>query len=246
MSLGRSFVRNSGIVGRTFASATRQSPIDLKPEEVHAEIDINLSTQYRDIENGKLNLDGRALITYYDGGNMNFKSYHTTSEWQSLQFHFHAPSEHTIDGKYYDAEMHMVFQGITHKEELAVVGILFEACEDAPKDQFLESLQLHKLAQPSSETEIAHASPGNLFDRVGSDENFHYQGSLTTPDYDECVQWFVFDKPLKVPPSQIKDMEEFWSDMNCEGCVQGNARHLQTVGSRVVHKVKHTCKGRVS
>ena len=28
--------------------------------------------------------------------------------YEFLQFHFHSPSEHTIDGKYYDAEVHFV------------------------------------------------------------------------------------------------------------------------------------------
>ena len=28
--------------------------------------------------------------------------------FESLQFHFHAPSEHTVDGVQYDLEMHIV------------------------------------------------------------------------------------------------------------------------------------------
>jgi len=30
--------------------------------------------------------------------------------YEPAQIHMHAPSEHTIDGKYYDLEMHMVME----------------------------------------------------------------------------------------------------------------------------------------
>ena len=50
------------------------------------------------------------------------------------QFHFHAPSEHTIDGKYYDLEMHIVhlFDQSVHGDEHlgAVIGIMFDSSKD--------------------------------------------------------------------------------------------------------------------
>jgi carbonic anhydrase len=50
----------------------------------------------------------------------------------------HSPSEHTIDGKVFDAVMHMVFKGVTYKEELAVVSLFFEGDENAKgKDNVL-------------------------------------------------------------------------------------------------------------
>ena len=41
-----------------------------------------------------------------------------------VQFHFHAPSEHTINGKRYPAELHLVHKSASG--ELAVVGVMFE------------------------------------------------------------------------------------------------------------------------
>lgn len=40
------------------------------------------------------------------------------------QFHFHTPSEHTVDGKYYEAEMHLVTQATDGT--YSVVGLFFD------------------------------------------------------------------------------------------------------------------------
>lgn len=50
-------------------------------------------------------------------------------------FHMHWPSEHTIDGKHYDAEVHLVHYNLKYgdfatavlqSDGIAVVGVLFE------------------------------------------------------------------------------------------------------------------------
>lgn len=45
-----------------------------------------------------------------------------TDEYQLLQFHFHVPSEHTINGKQADMELHLVH--VNQLGDLAVVGVL--------------------------------------------------------------------------------------------------------------------------
>lgn len=42
-------------------------------------------------------------------------------EYEALQFHFHAPAEHTINSVRYDAEMHIVFQTKADLEDIKVV-----------------------------------------------------------------------------------------------------------------------------
>jgi len=43
--------------------------------------------------------DGDLGLTFADGN---------TSLFTPLQLHFHSPSEHTVNGKYYDVELHIV------------------------------------------------------------------------------------------------------------------------------------------
>lgn len=45
--------------------------------------------------------------------------------FDTLQFHFHSPSEHTIDGEHRDLELHIVHR--KHEgTDLAVIGIFFD------------------------------------------------------------------------------------------------------------------------
>ena len=55
------------------------------------------------------------------------------------QYHFHAPSEHSVDGELFAAEMHIVHQlrGAGGTDALAVVGILFE---QGPTNAFMKHL----------------------------------------------------------------------------------------------------------
>ena len=48
------------------------------------------------------------LVAEYAAKYLNPKT--RTEEYQAAQFHFHAKSEHTIDGKRFDLEMHTVYK----------------------------------------------------------------------------------------------------------------------------------------
>ena len=76
---------------------------------------------------------------YQDGKH---KSYLTDrfglkKDFEFLQMHFHAPSEHSIDGEYFDAELHFVHN--RSATEFAVIGVLFDvkAGRNAKEDEWL-------------------------------------------------------------------------------------------------------------
>ena len=47
-----------------------------------------------------------------------------------IQFHFHSPSEHTINGERFALELHLVHVDAETQEPAAVLGILFKVAED--------------------------------------------------------------------------------------------------------------------
>lgn len=76
--------------------------------------------------------DGELEIDFWDGSEATFKP---------LQMHFHAPSEHTIDGKHMDLELHIVH---TYKDTGglgAVLGIFFDMEHGGATDNlFIEEM----------------------------------------------------------------------------------------------------------
>ena len=75
-------------------------------------------------------------ITFPDG---------SRSYFEPLQFHFHSPSEHTVEGRNYDLEVHFVhyYKGSNANGQSvllgAVLGIFFDTRDNTP-NAFLDSL----------------------------------------------------------------------------------------------------------
>ena len=73
--------------------------------------------------------------------------------------HFHAPSEHTVDGEYFDAELHFVHN--RSETDFIVVGVLFDVGSGKEtKDSFIiEELNLEDL---QTETDKYYVEQINL------------------------------------------------------------------------------------
>ena len=145
------------------------------------------------------------------------------NQWDVVQFHFHANSEHTFDGAAYDLEMHVV-----HADEagnLAVLGLVIEPGEhNASLDAIFNNLP----RELSSPTEIAGVTV-NLAE-VLPDElaAWRYSGSLTTPPCSEGVAWHVLSTPIEASLEQIGAFE---------GIFDNNYRPTQALNEREVDGV---------
>lgn len=116
------------------------------------------------------------------------------------QFHFHTPSEHTIDGKHMPMEMHMVHQ--SDDGSLAVVGILFKEGK-TPNENFSKIIA----NLPNAKGESKHLKSDSIDIRVhmpADNYAYHYTGSLTTPPCSENVQWLVLRDMVTLSADQIK------------------------------------------
>ena len=106
--------------------------------------------------------------------------------YNMIQFHFHCPSEHLVNGKQYPMELHIVHEiesgaPADYKYKFAVLGIVFDTTKDA-SCPFLESLNLKTPNTPCGVDLQGFMSgiPKDLY---------HYSGSLTTPPCTEVVNW---------------------------------------------------------
>ena len=137
-----------------------------------------------------------------------------------VQFHFHTPSEHTLNGKPFAMETHFVHK---HKDGgLAVVGVLHSVGGEAP------ALTPILGAMPKKADEKKPLPKMDLTALLPRERAmFRYAGSLTTPPCSEGVRWQVFQSPTTISDAQLRAFQELYKN---------NARPVQPLKARDVLK----------
>lgn len=117
--------------------------------------------------------------------------------YELKQFHFHTPSENTIEGESFPMEAHFVHADKDGK--LAVVALLFELGGEN------EELEKAWPLMPENVGE-KRALPTKVDARALLPRNYDYyyfNGSLTTPPCSEGVRWFVMKNFVTASKAQI-------------------------------------------
>ena len=135
-----------------------------------------------------------------------------------LQMHYHAKSEHTIDGKYSPVEVHFV-----HKSDagaLTVIGVMLEegSSSNAAWEPFVKAIGTPQGTTKTTTFNWPAMLPTSL-------QSVRYSGSLTTPPCTEKVNWLVMSKPVTLSKGQITAITEVYSD---------NYRPVQPLNGREV------------
>jgi carbonic anhydrase len=122
------------------------------------------------------------------------------NEFSASQFHFHSGSEHTIDNKRFDLEMHTVHfpKDVENDFIAAAVGILFSVeeytanlswSEQALINTFFDSLKWSDMSDDGPTVDLV--TYGNLMQMVDTNNRYIYKGSVTTPPCATFVYWNV-------------------------------------------------------
>lgn len=195
------------------AEGTAQSPIDIRNA---SELDlVAIHFDYGETPNSvtntghgiQVNVEGDSHILY------------NGIRYNLLQFHFHAPSEHTIDGQAAAMEVHFVHQD-PNSGMLAVVGILLEGGEVDNEAYAPVFGNLPAEAGRTVNTDDSLALSGLL---PQARTFYTYQGSLTTPPCSEIVRWLLLDTPVALSAAQIAAYTAIYAN---------NARPVQPLGNR--------------
>jgi len=137
--------------------------------------------------------------------------------YRLLQFHLHAPSEHTVEGKHFPMEVHFV-----HKDDAGGLAVLGVFITPGAANATFAALAAAFPAQ-AGETAAIDLDPRGLL--PGELKYWTYRGSLTTPPCSEIVEWMVLKTPLEVAG---QDIERFTSlyPMNARPTLVGNRRFI--------------------
>ncbi|XP_040870066.1 alpha carbonic anhydrase 7 isoform X4 [Glycine max] len=119
------------------------------------------------------------------------------------QAHWHWPSEHTINGRRYDLELHMVHVSPQPDgtNKTAVVGILYKY---GSPDPLLSKLgkYITEIPEEDEEKSVGVIDPSKIM--KGSKMYYRYMGSLTVPPCTEGIIWTVDKKVRTVSRGQVK------------------------------------------
>jgi carbonic anhydrase len=141
-------------------------------------------------------------------------------EYSLAQFHFHAPSEHTVDGVHSPVEAHFVHADA--EGNLAVIGVMI--VEGAPHplfDAIIAAVPGNEEETPLSvQVDARTLMPTTLM-------AYRYPGSLTTPPCTEGVTWSVLQEPITWSPAQVAALVSHFEEPNNRPEQALNYRELQ-------------------
>ncbi len=121
--------------------------------------------------------------------------------YKLLQFHFHTLSEHTVEGRRGEMELHVVFRNEHDHDDLAVIGVLFKIGSPNP---FLEKIIAAGIPQLTGAVggEVKGLRLHEAFTDLSS--YYTYSGSLTTPRCGEGVRWIVLKQWAEMSPEEFE------------------------------------------
>ncbi|VAX01906.1 Carbonic anhydrase, alpha class [hydrothermal vent metagenome] len=155
-------------------------------------------------------------INMHAGSNIKIDNTH----FNLNQFHFHSPSENTINGKSFPLEGHFVHTD--KNNNLVVLAVMFE---NGDKNTALETLWKHMPINSGEHKNLTNnITVSNLMPK--NMDYYRFNGSLTTPPCSEGVRWYVFKNPIKVSKQQV--------DQFHETIHHANNRPVQSINARLI------------
>jgi len=221
-------------------AGTAQSPIDFGEKTVSAsgELPETLEVSYEAFPAAGVKVTNNGHSIQVNGAFGELKL--PDGVYKVLQFHFHCPSEHSVAGKLFPCEMHIVHQkvGSSGTDDLAVVAVLMEewthlgSAEDAGVQlQFLRRIGFGKtLPAEGEEIDIDGEQPidlGVVFGKELIGHYWHYRGSLTTPPCSQSVHWYVLQDAAAISRKMIASMKALFPE-------PANNRPVQALNGRTV------------
>ncbi|XP_034090105.1 carbonic anhydrase 15 isoform X2 [Gymnodraco acuticeps] len=235
-------------------------------EELHSPINLdhqmtrNQSLEYLHLEgfdeiqtgHWTLKNNGHSVVMEVGGG-MSVSGGGLPDVYHTIQLHFHwgGPasngSEHTVDGRRYPMEMHIVNMKSIHPNltaalddptGLAVLGFFIDVVYADNVHFGLISQKLSSVAYKGQTTKIKPFPLMNLLPKHNMSQYYRYYGSLTTPPCSQVVVWTLYEVPVYISWSQLAQFTSqiFSTEEDAEQVtpLQRNFRHIHSTFGRKV------------
>ena len=133
---------------------------------------------------------------------------------QGLQYHFHAPSEHSLNGKLLDLEMHIVHGLVSDSNQQSkfsngVLGFFFKAVPDDFEfaihgqpdyhDKYLKAMLVESMNKDSTKK----LDLTKFINLLRYSRRWTYTGSLTTAPFSEGILWNILEHVIPIRQSTL-------------------------------------------
>ncbi len=191
-----------------------QSPIDIT-QTVKVKMD-SIRFTYNMTPFNIINNGHTIQVNYEKGSSI----YVDGDEYNLIQFHFHAPSEHKVNGKAYDMVAHLV-----HKNKDGILAVVAVFMKEGKENDFIKTLW-NNFPKEEGKIYSFKSIKINVNQLLPKDRGYYsYFGSLTTPPCSENVNWFILKTPVGVSKEQIAKFSSIF---------KSNARPVQPLHGRIV------------
>jgi len=153
-----------------------------------------------------------------------------------LQFHFHAPSEHTFNGVHYPLEMHMVFMNAT-TGQVRVVGVMFQYDDDDEENPFIQKVIDGFPTDTNMEIDVDAELDLNkeVLNDIQNAGYITYSGSFTTPPCTEGVKFYLMRGTQPISVQQATEFSILEQEVMHGGRSRGgNNRPPQPINDREI------------
>lgn len=176
-----------------------------------------------------------------------------------LQTHIHLSSEHTIDGNYFGAELHMVHAKLDadgNIQRAAVLGTMVKPSSPVDNPTFERYLRQWQTVATEKSCDSCGGDMSypmdfqtvDVYENMRGQDFYHYDGGLTTPPCSEVVWWNFNTEPWLISIRQFQIMTDIIlntkveKDGECKEITvasQGGStsRPPQPLNGRVVDKI---------
>uniref|UniRef100_A0A8D9EPF5 Carbonic anhydrase n=1 Tax=Cacopsylla melanoneura TaxID=428564 RepID=A0A8D9EPF5_9HEMI len=217
------------------AAGERQSPVNVDTSKVSSDKSLEESPmwwKYNPVKTETITNPGYCWRVDVNGDDSELTGGPLHHKYRLEQFHCHwgcgssKGSEHTVDGKAYAGELHLVHwnsdkyhtfgEAAGQPDGLAVLGVLLEAGdEDHPEFEKIVNA-IPGIQYRGQKTRLDPIAPSKL---LPPQYNYWtYLGSLTTPPCTESVTWILFKKTVQLSERQLKAFRSLKSIEEGTGC----------------------------
>ncbi|KAK1389552.1 Carbonic anhydrase [Heracleum sosnowskyi] len=215
----------------TVTGTQNQSPIDISDNNVLVSAEFGkLIKDYKPAD-AEIKNRGHDIMIHWIGNPGKVKI--DGIDYALQQCHWHSPSEHSINGKRYDMEMHMVHKD--KNDKVAVIAQLYKI--GAKPDTFLSKfgIDIISLVDKHGNSSFGKLDPKEI--QMTGRNYYKYLGSLTVPPCTQGVTWIVNQELETVSEDQVKLLRDAVHDF-----AEKNARPVQPLYGRKIWLYRQNAK----